>query len=259
MASDGLRPDPQSLMTEGILAKLLSVPAWCLAGLVAASPAVALAQPLVAPGAAVGADARNAPNGQDARGAAEAMERARRLAANPMRLIQEADRVRRRADPEPAETVRPGTTTQASSGVPASRLRAAGSRGVAVLSSDLARPTALREAASLLAARERLSPLQPADVDLPPEAALQADLERPLLRSRINPEVPPRVLREIEPNTEVLADLTIRPDGRVAEVAIVSPTGQALARAIVPALQRWRFEPLPRQRVWRVQLLFRAE
>lgn len=246
-------------MTEGILAKLLSVPAWCLAGLVAASSAGVLAQPVAAPGAAAGADARNAPEGPDAREAAEAMERARRLAANPMRLIQEANRVRRRADPEAPAAAGPALEAAGAPGAPAVAPRRARTPGVAVLRSDLARPRALREAPSLLAARELPSPLQPAPLDLPAGALLQADLERPLLIARVNPEVPPRVLVDIDPNTGVLAELTIRPDGSVADVAILSPTGQALARAVVPALQRWRFEPLPRQRVWRVQLLFRAD
>jgi hypothetical protein len=238
-----------------------------LAAVLSVSAGVVLAQ---APAPAK--DAKETKEAKEAREAAEAMERARRLAANPLRLIQEASRVRRRSDGEPAvapvaapAAAAPVAAAAASpepvarAAVPPTRDAAAPEAPVAVMNSDLVQARTPPEAAPPLDAQALPRPLQPANVSLPALAPLLPGLSRPTLVSRVDPELPPRVLVELEPNTAVLADLTIRPDGSVSEVAIASPNGRPLARYIVPALQQWRFEPLPSQRQWRVELLFRAE
>ena len=53
-----------------------------------------------------------------------------------------------------------------------------------------------------------------------------------------------------------MADLTVHPDGGVAQVTLLGEVPRALQRAIVIALDQWRFAPLPAQQSHRVQLVF---
>jgi TonB family protein len=228
----------------------------------AASSLVVSAQPTSAAPGADSNEGKKSAEGADPRQAEEAMDRARRYAANPLRLIQEASRVRRRGEAESVVTALvaagalPEPVTRSAAPRP-DRLPSA--QPVAVMNSVLTQTRAETGALTPPEAQALSSALQPTEVVLPPLAPLQGDLSRPTLISRIDLEFPPRVLVEIEPGTVVLADLTIRADGTVSDVAIVSPIGQALARYVLPALQRWRFEPLPSPRVWRVQVVYRAE
>lgn len=79
------------------------------------------------------------------------------------------------------------------------------------------------------------------------------------LKNRVDPELGQRQLDDLGRNAIVTVDLTIRADGSVASVAMVSTPPRGLQRPLLAALQQWRFEPLPSERVHRVELLFNAE
>ncbi len=79
------------------------------------------------------------------------------------------------------------------------------------------------------------------------------------LITRVDPELGQRQLDDLGRNAVVTVDLTIRADGSVAAIAMVPPTPRGIQRAVVAALEQWRFEPLPSERQHRVQLLFNSE
>ena len=192
----------------------------------------------------------------------EAMARARRLAANPMRMIVEASRIRRRS--EDAGAVVP---VAAAVGTPAV---AAGAEAPVARSLPAPDQTAEAQLSSQLAS-ERVQPApalaptaSPTALSLPAAAlpalpALAAEIPKPTLVKRVNPEVPARLLAELPSDTLFVADLTILPDGSVGAVDPVPPVPRSVQRYVVQALQQWRFEPLPSERVWRVELQFRLE
>jgi Meckel syndrome type 1 protein len=251
-----------------------------VAWLLAAAGGTALAQsapaPAPAPANKDGKDAK--PDAKaDAKADAEAMERARRLAANPMRIILEASRVRRR-DAEPAAApIVPvvATSTAAPAAVVSQPAVEVAPRAVpvpvreapppppepaaAVISSELTQTKAATVAAPALVATPVARPVATSTPPLPALATLSAEFARPQLITRVDPEPPQRLLVDLEPNTVITAELTIRPDGSVGQVSIVSPNARALGRYVVTALQQWRFAPLPSERQWRVDLLFRPD
>ncbi|MEY3251724.1 MAG: hypothetical protein RL227_697 [Pseudomonadota bacterium] len=244
----------------------------CLLGAAGSFAVAQSAAPVAAPAAAAAAK-----DGKEAKAEAEAaaMERARRLAANPMRVILEASRVRRRADAEPAPSPAPVVPAAASPVGAASPAPEMASRAVpapprdtpppepaAVISSDLAQARSAAASAPALdlapVARAVASPA----LALVPMAELRPEIARPTLISKVDPDPPPRLLADLGANTVITVDLTIRPDGSVSQVGIVTPPApntRALGRHIVSALQQWRFAPLPGERVWRVDLVFRAD
>lgn len=180
--------------------------------------------------------------GASAAEAEAAMARAQRQAGNPMRVILEAGKPRvrlREIDIAPA------------AGVPAPQPAEATLVSLALQ----ARAPATREPP--LAGSEAVPLLQQR---IPPLLALARPLETPpLLVSRVDPEISPRVQQEIGPLPEVWAELTVRADGTVAAVALVSPVPRALQRPVLAALEQWRYDPLPAQRKLRVQLVFGSE
>jgi hypothetical protein len=206
---------------------------------------------------------------------AAAMERARRLAANPMRVILEASRMRRRADGEPLPAPAPvavgvpvaAATTAATAtaaevtprAVPTPLPREAATPEPAIMSSDLAQARSAPASAPALALEPVTRPVTPAVAALVPMAALAPELARPTLITRVDPDPPPRLLVDLPSNTVITADLTIKPDGSVSQVVLVTPNTRSLGRYVSTALQQWRFAPLPGERVWRVDLVFRAE
>lgn len=207
---------------------------------------------------------------------AAAMERARRLAANPMRVILEASRVRRRADAEalpvaapaagvvPVAAAAPAAATAQTAevtprAVPAPPLREAAAPEPAIIASDLVQARSAAVSAPALALEPVAQPVTASVAALAPMAALAPELARPVLISRVDPDPPARLLVDLSVNTVITADLTIKPDGSVSQVVIVSPNARSLGRYVITALQQWRFAPLPGERVWRVDLVFRAE
>jgi hypothetical protein len=88
-------------------------------------------------------------------------------------------------------------------------------------------------------------------------AALPALLEvKPKIVSMVDPVVTPALLEGVRRDSGVTADLVIRADGSVASVSVLPPASRQLVRAVVAALEQWRFEPLPGDRQHRVQLVF---
>lgn len=243
--------------------------------------------------------------------AAAAMERARRQAAGPMRIILEASKARRKAgDAETAVVAEPvvkaaavrttgatpaqtapadarmlvATTATGESPRTAARAPAAESPpapqpaaqasppdaappSTPTLSSGIlqSRPFGAAVPALEASATPALSsaPLaQPAPLpfaDVPPPAVVPAAAVRPRLLTMVEPELPPRVLDQLVRNATVLIDLTIRADGSVAKVAVLPPAPRQLERALAPTLEQWKFEPLPTERVHRVELVFNPE
>lgn len=229
--------------------------------------------------------------------ASAAMERARRQAAGPMRVIIEASKSRRRVqEPEvpdstdqprrgpprvaavPAEpgVVSPRSVAPAGAAVAASAAApAAAAAGTAGADADGSTPGATdgaitteitlssnelqRRADNVAApALEAATPSAPLVLPLPAAtAALPVLLEvKPKLVSMVDPVVTPAMLDGVRRDVGVSADLTIRADGTVASVAVLPPASRLLVRAMVTALEQWRFEPLPGERKHRVQLVF---
>lgn len=254
------------------------VVAWLLAAAGGTASAQSAPAPAPAPANKDSKDAKPDAKGDakaDAKADAEAMERARRLAANPMRIILEASRVRRR-DAEAAGTpIVPVVATSAAAPAavvaqPAADVapRAAPvparetpppEPAAAVISSELTQTKAPTAAAPALVATPVAQPVAASTPPLPTLASLSPQLARPQLITRVDPDPPQRLLVDLEPNTVITAELTIRPDGSVGQVAIVSSNARALGRYVVTALQQWRFAPLPSERQWRVDLLFRPD
>jgi hypothetical protein len=103
---------------------------------------------------------------------------------------------------------------------------------------------------------------QPVTASVPalvPLAAPTPELVRPTLITRVDPDPPARLLTDLSASTVITADLTIKPDGRVSQVVIVTPNTSSLGRYVVTALQQWRLAPLPSERVRRVELVFSTE
>ncbi len=192
----------------------------------------------------------------------EAMARARRLAANPMRMIVEASRIRRRDEAAVVPVSTGGGAAVAAEAptprsVPVPVPPPPAPVAVGLLNSSIAADrSAVTTVPELAAAPEIVSPLSRS---LPAAPALAPEIARPTVVHRVLPAVPPRLLADLPPDTVFIADLTIQPDGSVSAVDPVPPVPRSVQRYVVQALGQWRFEPLPSQRVWRVEVAFRSE
>ncbi len=203
-----------------------------------------------------------------------AMERAQRLAANPMKVILQASKIRRRpnepepevADPnilrrtavrtEAAPTApAPAPVVTAPAAAPAAPPPAepvvvnkfmpsalAGGTATSVPALEAALPAATAPAMSKAVA--------PAALPIAPLAV------QPTLVTMVDPEIPVRLMADGNRIKEVFADLQLRPDGTVADVKLVPPVPRGWQSYIISALERWRFEPLAAARLHRVQLVF---
>ena len=218
---------------------------------------------------------------------ATAMERARRQAAGPMRIILEASKARRKAGetdaPAASDTnaVRPVAARAAgapavaapAAAVPAAEPpaprappepAAAVDGGVVTqitLSPDRVQGAARSGAVPALE-RSAAAPVEAVALPDTSEAALPALAQtpvRPKLTTMVEPEVPQRVLDGMNRNTAVMVDLTIRANGSVAAVELVPPAPRQLQRYLAAALEQWRFDPLPAERVHRIELVFNAD
>lgn len=195
------------------------------------------------------------------------MQRAERMANNPMRAILEAGKLRRRAGAEAdAAAVPPATAAPA---VPA-----APTPGLTV---DTAAAPAASVAPPRLGAIGTMAQPPSATVDplaalptaltlqLPQSpvtqvaAALQAPAPvQPRLLAAVDPGMPTRVLDEVGSLRSVWVEFDLRADGSVAAVEVLPPAPRSLARVLVPVLQQWRYEPLLESRKHRVELVFNA-
>lgn len=206
---------------------------------------------------------------------AAAMERARRLADNPMRLILEASRGRARgvvavpvAEPAAVAVASAGAAAPSAGATvppavaPAVLAAPAPAPVVQQLRSELAAapapsadsatpsqitPTALPAASAV--------PALPTLPSSPPVPRLEVNLPPQLLRM-VEPEIPQRVLDQAGGPRDVTVEFTIRADGSVADVALLPPASRLLLRFVSDALAQWRYAPLPEPRRMRVQLVF---
>jgi outer membrane biosynthesis protein TonB len=221
----------------------------------------------------------------DAATTAASMERAQRLADNPLRMILEASRVRRRAEadpgPEAAEASAPRRTaartevpapTSLATAAPPPRAEPTPAAPAAASGTD-PQPALVTLAADAALAQPLAAQAPALEVEVAPQAALPLNmtpgplpspemaalLVQPKLVSMTPPDFPQRVLDQVGRIGTVLAELTIRPDGSVAEVNVLPPSPRALQRSISDALMQWRYEPLPAQRRHRVELVFDGE
>lgn len=230
----------------------------------------------------------------DSAEAKAAMERAQRMADNPLRVILQAGKIKRKDDnsaPEPVAdpavrrtAVRTGT--EAASPAPAAArpgsaaptVATSAPASVAVASTPtqstpvpvptpepppakVMQSTLLSApAAGNVPALEIAQPVEVAPVmtkAVAPQAIPLAPVNvRPTLVAMVEPDIPTRLLGEAGRVSEVMADLTLREDGTVATVALLPPVPRSWQRYIITALEKWRFEPLPSGRVHRVQLVF---
>ena len=204
----------------------------------------------------------------DAAEATAAMERAKRQAANPLRVILEASKVRRKvtADVETATAPTPAVAvantnlgaavstspTALVPPVPVFRTLAA-TGGAGSVEGRLSAPVG---PVAVLQASDRVSPQVTTMPVLATPAPTLSDNGNPRLLEMVEPAIPQRVLDEIGRMVEVVADLTIRADGTVAAVNVLQPAPRQMIRYVVEAIEQWRFAVLPAERVHRVQLVF---
>ena len=218
--------------------------------------------------------AQGASKAEVAAEAAAAMERAQRQAANPMRRILEASKAR----PKPAAEAAPivaataavaAVAPRADAGFTTPTIAPAPAPAPAPVPAPVATPAVSTLSADLL---QRPSPgvavpaLETASTSAQPMAALAplampaapVVVVRPQLVNMVEPVIPARVLDDLGRIGEVSVDLTIRADGSVAAVALVPPAPRQIQRYVIAALEQWRYEPLPAERVHRVQLVFNS-
>lgn len=229
-------------------------------------------------------DAKADPKADAAAEAAAAMERAKRMAAGPMRVILEASKARRRepeANPAPADanSVRPVATRSIAAAEPAPR-QATAPAPATVVSEAPPAPAVTTPASTPVSTQITLNseslqnrsavPVPGLDRQAveptPPPAAAPLSLPalpqgpvKPRLINRVDPDVAQRLLDDLGRNAVIPVDLSIRANGTVAQVTVVANVPARLQRAIVVALEQWRFDPLPSDRVHRIELLFNAE
>jgi hypothetical protein len=260
------------------LARAALAAALAMAAGVAASQTAARPEPVKADPKA---DARAEAKG-DAKADAEsaaAMERARRLADNPMRLILEASRSRARgvvvapaveatdagslrrtavAGEVPATTAAPlpGAAAPAAAPAPVApaplpQLRselAVAPAGSAVATAPVQLSTTGLPAATVAPGLTSLG-------NVPAPARLEASVAPQLLRM-VEPEIPQRVLDQVGGQREVTVEFVVRADGTTADINLLPPAPRALQRFVADALAQWRYAPLSEPRRMRVQLVF---
>ena len=193
------------------------------------------------------------------------MERARRQASNPLRMILESSRGRRKSvDGDGAE------------GTEAPRPRSGGTRAAVAAPAGAASVLPPPEPANVMvtlssAALQGPSLASPVaalpwvpTAGAPPELPSVAGslpvlvLLAPKLVSVVEPVLSLQLLEDAGRFAELPVDLTIRADGSVALVVVAVSAPRLLVRAVGTALEQWRFEPLPSERVHRVNLVFNA-
>lgn len=221
---------------------------------------------------------------------AERMERARREAANPLRMIIEASQVKARA-----KVAEPGATAAAASAAPAARTAerravaspqpsaiverveplpvtavstaspppprapeaTAGAAPAAVPTAVATAPVAAPVAAQPTAATPPASAAAQTPAPAPKPAPV-AVAEAPLkLVNFIEPELPQRVRSRLKANSEVTVAFTVNKDGSVSDVEVRDGANPVLAPIVLAAVRQWRYAPLPASREHLVQLVFK--
>jgi hypothetical protein len=214
--------------------------------------------------------------------AAAAMERAKRLAAGPMRVILEASKGKRR-EAEPGQALVPTSAADAGSlrtvaarSAPALEITA---RAAPAPQATAAEPAPLPAAPAPLSARVTLSSDSLQNRSVAPVPGLESAVTapampalaptalpkladayvKPKLIRRVDPELSQRLQDDLGRGAVVAVDLSISADGRVAAVAMITPVPPRVQRVLAGALEQWRFEPLPADRVHRIELVFNTD
>jgi hypothetical protein len=78
----------------------------------------------------------------------------------------------------------------------------------------------------------------------------------PRLINLVQPALTALLQAELARSPGLTAELRLNPDGSVAEVQLPAGTPRSARRALQSALAQWRFEPLPRELLHRVELVF---
>lgn len=208
------------------------------------------------------------------------LERAQRQASNPLRLILEAARIKRRESAELADAgegaaarrlaARAATVEAQPHDEAAGTSNAAGTAPLGGTDADdrirvvPALPADLPAVPALEAAAFAEPPLAAASVPALPAVAQPVvqprpprpdDGKPPVLVSMVEPALPQHVIDAL-PRNEVAVDFVIRADGTVAEVTPVPPVPRTLLRPLAEALERWQYEPTGVERRHRVVLVF---
>ncbi len=225
--------------------------------------------------------------------AAAAMERAKRLAAGPMRVILEAGKGRRPAadaaavdgtsvravavrPPAAQATDAPARPAPPPTLPPAAAAAATEPPAAAPAPSSAPEPTAVSTQVTFSADAlpgprtaavpgiERTNTAMPAPLPVLPASLAGLTkagdaLVKPRLISGGDLELPQRMLDELGRNAVVAVDVSIRADGSVGGVRLATPVSPRVQRAVASALEQWRFDPLPADRVHRIQLVFNGE
>jgi Meckel syndrome type 1 protein len=193
---------------------------------------------------------------------AAAMARAKRQAANPMKAILAASKMKRKVVVEadlPAVTASPAAAALPSV---ASRTGSSATATAALSSANasnsllLTQAVAAAEALPASKAADRITPTSDWPSAVAPTATVAPGWMQPRLVEMVEPAIPARVLDEIGQLVELQIDLSLRADGSVAAVTLLPPVPRQLARYVTAALERWRYAPLPAGQVHRVQLVF---
>lgn len=227
---------------------------------------------------------------------AERMERARREAANPLRMIIEAGQAKGRARPvEAAPRPRPAAEPTPAPAAPAPVAPAPAPSPIVERVEALPAPTpaptpappppTATPAPTVPSATQSDPPVAATPTDaiapspagaasstMPPTA--QAAVAPPLpaapapavvapvplrLVNYVAPELTPRVLARLGRTNVVNALLRINADGSVAEVDLRGNVDRALGALVVEALRQWRYAPLEAPREQLVELVIKPE
>lgn len=192
----------------------------------------------------------------------EAMNRARRDADNPLRMIIEAGKLK-----EARERARAAAARAPQRAV----VPAAAASGVAA-----ADPAPVDAPPLPAAAAEPIVETPPAAPVEPPAAAPGPGPEPAAIEAAAEPVVPPirppaplRLATMVEPQTprhligrlrgdvEVVVAFTVNADGSVSEPAIRSTTHKEMNPPVLEAVRQWRYEPTGAARAHSVQLVLR--
>jgi hypothetical protein len=231
---------------------------------------------------------QGAQSAQSAKTEDSAMDRAQRQADNPLRMILEAGKIRRRGEPDTPDTPRPAakaTATTPSVPVAASRQAAPSVASTTVaFASPAATPGATAAPAPNLVAANPgptvMSILAPPALSMTAVPALArtepasngvantlnalttprltSEQAAPKLVSMVEPSLSQRFFDDAGRRVEVVMDLALRSDGTVAEVRFVPPVPRGAQRAVQSAVEQWRFSPLAQPTVHRVVAVLKA-
>lgn len=211
--------------------------------------------------------------------------RAQRDAANPLRMIIEAGKLKPRKGGEGEPAAAAAVDAKAPAAKPAPAKAAAPHLGTLT---DVATPdlTAVSAEATTIALVSPVA-LQPRPYDpddyfgvappiknaaaaaaLPPVDAARAPsassavapLRAPLqLAEYVEPQVPDRVRRRLPADAEVVLEFTVNPDGSVADLNVRSASDRALEQIAIDAVRQWRYQPIAAAQAHVVQLVFKQQ